>query len=89
MTRFLNLYLILFCPFFSKNNQPPKDDQLDDLLQFVKYRNEDNVEEYCLTTDKLIIQKMLDEENSEINRLNYVALTRAKSRIYIYLNDIF
>jgi len=79
---------ILFCPFFSKNNQPPKGDQLDDLLQFVKYRNEDNVEEYCLTTDKLIIQKMLDEENSEINRLNYVALTRAKSRIYIYLNEV-
>lgn len=80
-------YEILFCPFF-KNNIV-LDSQFDFNYQrpfFSTYRK-DNELNSDLVVDNELANYIIEKDNKEIHRLNYVALTRAKQRIYIYLKQ--
>ena len=80
-------YEILFCPYFKSGIQ------LDGMYDFnyrrpffSTFRNE---QQECaeLVMDVEQGQRIVANDNTEAHRLNYVALTRAKSRIYIYLKQ--
>lgn len=80
-------YEVLFCPYFKSNIQ------LDGMYDFnyrrpffSSYREDDNLIS-TMVMDKDLGTKIVTNDNKEIHRLNYVALTRAKSRIYIYLKQ--
>ena len=80
-------YEILFCPFFRANAE------LDRIYDYGYHRpfftNSINpsTEKPQLVIDKTLGTQITHNDNKEANRLNYVALTRAKSRIYIYLKS--
>ncbi|MBY0379735.1 MAG: UvrD-helicase domain-containing protein, partial [Burkholderiales bacterium] len=86
---------ILFCPEFKQHiynftelRHLNESNSLSKLfsVKFLTYQNTQNAKlENKLTDDENIHRLYNIEEIDEINRLNYVALTRAKSRIYIYL----
>lgn len=96
-------YEILFCPYFKNgimldglydfNHKRPF---------FSNYRKPDTLEDgggastatgdldeiYSeMVTDQVIGEHIVNNDNKEAHRLNYVALTRAKSRLYIYLKQ--
>lgn len=80
-------YEVLFCPYFKSNIQ------LDGMYDFnyrrpffSSYRQDDDLIS-TMVMDKELGNKIVANDNKEIHRLNYVALTRAKSRIYIYLKQ--
>ncbi|MCC2644921.1 MAG: hypothetical protein K0R94_699, partial [Burkholderiales bacterium] len=80
-------YEILFCPYF-KNNIT-LDGQFDFNYKrpfFSSYRK-DGKSFSQLVVDPEIANLIVEKDNKEVHRLNYVALTRAKSRIYIYLKQ--
>ena len=72
---------------------PKNSYQLDGLFDFnykrpffSNYRLDDlSISE--LVTDKDVGEKIVENDNMESHRLNYVTLTRAKNRIYIYLKE--
>ena len=75
---------ILFCPYFKNDEKVGGIKQGYQLPFFASYQqNGSSVSE--LIRDKDLAQKIVERDNCEIHRLNYVALTRAKSRLYIYL----
>lgn len=78
-------YEILFCPYFKSNIE------LDSTLGYQRpffsnyiYNNEAYSD---LVSDLKVAQAIIAEDNKEAHRLNYVSLTRAKTRIYIYLKQ--
>lgn len=80
-------YDILFCPYFKSNLQ------LDGAYDYNYRRPFFSTHRYNgklsseLITDAAVGEMIVANENKEAHRLNYVALTRAKSRIYIYLKQ--
>lgn len=79
-------YDIVFCPFFRKN---PKinDELLNKKLPYFKGYYENSVQKNEMITERDKLVPLLQYEDKETQRLNYVALTRAKSRLYIYLKQ--
>lgn len=80
-------YEILFCPYF-KNNIT-LDGQFDFNYKrpfFSSYHQQGKVYSE-LVLDQQLANYIVEKDNKEVHRLNYVALTRAKSRIYIYLKQ--
>ncbi|MDQ5921109.1 MAG: exodeoxyribonuclease beta subunit [Pseudomonadota bacterium] len=80
-------YDILFCPYFK--NGIVLDGQYDfkhtrPFFSNYRYKNK-----LCadMIIDKSVGEFIVENDNKEAHRLNYVALTRAKSRIYIYLKQ--
>jgi len=80
-------YDILFCPYF-KNGV-----QLDGAYDFnyrrpffSTFRKDERLQAELVMDPKLGVD-IVNNDNKEAHRLNYVALTRAKSRIYIYLKQ--
>ena len=80
-------FKILFCPYFKNSNQ------LDGIYDF-NYRRPffsnfrlGNTPNAALVMDPLLGKSIVENDNKEAHRLNYVALTRAKSRLYIYLKQ--
>ncbi len=74
---------IVFCPFFKKHIK-----KSNTIFNFVNVMsNPDTAMQNMnlLTNCPDTIAYNIKEHNEEINRLNYVTLTRAKVRIYIYL----
>lgn len=80
-------YEILFCPYFKSGIQ------LDGTYDFNYHRPffsnfRSNGQTYSeLILDSITGQQIVANDNKEAQRLNYVALTRAKSRLYIYLKE--
>lgn len=80
-------YEVLFCPYFKSGVQ--LDGQYDYNYRrpfFSNYRR-NNTAHAEMIMDKETGLQVVQNDNKEIHRLNYVALTRAKSRIYIYLKQ--
>lgn len=80
-------YEILFCPYFK--NSATLDGMYDFNYQrpfFSNYRSEDKAYSE-MVINKSLGEHIINNDNKESHRLNYVALTRAKSRIYIYLKQ--
>lgn len=80
-------YEVLFCPYFKSGIQ--LDGQYDFNYRrpfFSSYRDNGQAKSVMLM-DKALGEVIVNNDNKEIHRLNYVALTRAKSRIYIYLKQ--
>lgn len=78
-------YEILFCPFFKSG--VVLDGQYDYNYRrpfFSSYHTAGEIHAE-LINDKNIGEQIVANDNKESHRLNYVALTRAKSRVYIYL----
>lgn len=80
-------YEILFCPYFKNGNE------LDGMYDFnykrpffSSYRH-DGKAYAAMIMDDDIGKGIVSNDNKEAHRLNYVALTRAKSRLYIYLKQ--
>jgi exodeoxyribonuclease V beta subunit len=88
---------IVFCPFFKGNVYSISDIKkivtndlanLSSKPHFISYFDNNNTQQHILTNDiSKIVTSNLDN-NLETQRLNYVSLTRAKTRLYIYLSDI-
>lgn len=89
-------FAIVFCPYFKSNvyniselNHLNSHGMLKKSeLRFLRYKDNHNLQQQILSYDTQLLKLADEEENNEINRLNYVALTRAKSRLYIYLTDL-
>jgi exodeoxyribonuclease V beta subunit len=88
---------IVFCPFFKGNVYSISDlkkiasndvANIASKPQFISYFDNNNTQQHLLTPDitKIIATKL--DNNLETQRLNYVSLTRAKTRLYIYLSNI-
>ncbi len=80
-------YEILFCPFFKSGIK------LDGTYDFnyrrpffSNFRDEDGMRSE-LIMDTTLGTQIIANDNKEAHRLNYVALTRAKQRLYIYLKQ--
>lgn len=80
-------YDILFCPFFKSGIK------LDGAYDFnyrrpffSNFRDESGMRSE-LIMDTQLGSKIIANDNKEAHRLNYVALTRAKQRLYIYLKQ--
>ncbi|MEN9947048.1 MAG: hypothetical protein RLZZ293_1434, partial [Pseudomonadota bacterium] len=73
---------VLFCPFFRDERQKIYDVECFTNLQ----NNQTNYQ--ILASKQQIEQYIFPLANAETQRLNYVALTRAKTRLYIYLPSI-
>lgn len=80
-------YEILFCPYFKSGVQLDGQYDFNYRRPFFSSYRENNVIKSQMIMDKDIGSKIVHNDNKEIHRLNYVALTRAKSRIYIYLKQ--
>jgi exodeoxyribonuclease V beta subunit len=79
-------YDVLFCPYFKADSCINTNYDFEYQLPFfAKYRDEANNPIAGLVTDNELANQIVAKNNKEIHRLNYVALTRAKSRIYIFL----
>ncbi len=73
---------IVFCPFF-KGNQSFDNKQ----LPFFSSYSYGGVFNSSMVMDETVGKYIVDKGNKESQRLNYVALTRAKTRLYIYLKQ--
>ncbi|MFN7094037.1 MAG: UvrD-helicase domain-containing protein [Burkholderiales bacterium] len=82
-------YDVLFCPYFKADSCINGNYDFEYQLPFfAKYRDEANNPIAGLVTDNELANQIVAKNNKEIHRLNYVALTRAKSRIYIFLKTM-
>lgn len=79
-------YAIVFCPFFRKTLKLTED-ALNKKIPYFKSYYKDGFLKSEMLLDKSTILELLSNEAKEIQRLNYVALTRAKTRLYIYLKQ--
>ena len=80
-------YEILFCPFFRANVELDRSYDFGYHRPFFTNSIDPSTGKPQLVVDKTIGSQIISNDNKEANRLNYVALTRAKSRIYIYLKS--
>jgi exodeoxyribonuclease V beta subunit len=80
-------YEILFCPFFRANAELDRSYDFGYHRPFFTNSVDPLTGKPQLVIDKTIGSQIISNDNKEANRLNYVALTRAKSRIYIYLKS--
>lgn len=82
-------YDILFCPYFKAdaavNGEYDFSYKMPFFASFYDNNNQNNITE--LVHSIPTANKIVMEDNKEIHRLNYVALTRAKSRLYLYLKE--
>lgn len=83
---------ILFCPYFKTEDKYfNKDGGVDGkylisrMPRYITQHAEGNENKYKIVLDDAQLLDVSHADNAEIQRLNYVSLTRAKSRIYIYL----
>lgn len=79
-------YEVLFCPFFKANNI--LDNGYNYNRPFFNSYDNKGTKTSSIITDSKLGQQIIANDNKEINRLNYVALTRAKSRLYIFLEQV-
>lgn len=80
-------YEILFCPYFKNNITLDGKFDFNYKRPFFSNYRKDGKANAELILDQSIANYVVEKDNKEIHRLNYVALTRAKSRIYIYLKQ--
>lgn len=82
-------YDILFCPYFKAdavvNGEYDFSYKMPFFASYYDSARQKNVME--LINSVPTANKIVQEDNKEIHRLNYVALTRAKSRLYLYLKE--
>lgn len=84
---------ILFCPYFkSEDKYFKKDGEIDGMYlknRLPRYVTEQNAgkikNSMVIDNSNAQLSKIAQADNAEIQRLNYVSITRAKSRLYIYL----
>lgn len=81
-------YEILFCPFFKSTIKLDGDYDFNYRRPFFNSYRDDGAKHSAMINDTQLGEKIVAQANKETNRLNYVALTRAKSRIYIYLQNV-
>ncbi|MCC2624592.1 MAG: hypothetical protein K0R14_465 [Burkholderiales bacterium] len=80
-------YEILFCPYFKSNITLDGAYDFNYRRPFFSNYRKDGTPHSGLVLDHGVADTIVQNDNKEIHRLNYVALTRAKSRIYIYLKQ--
>lgn len=80
-------YEILFCPYFKNNITIDGQFDFNYKRPFFSNYRKDNIPYSDLVLDQDVANYIASKDNKETHRLNYVALTRAKSRIYIYLKQ--
>ncbi len=78
---------ILFCPYFKNSNQLDGNYDFNYRRPFFSNFRSGNAPKAALVMDPLLGKSIVENDNKEAHRLNYVALTRAKSRLYIYLKQ--
>lgn len=78
-------YEILFCPYFKSGIQLDGQYDYNYRRPFFSTYRDGGISKSELILDSQIAQQIVVNDNKEAHRLNYVALTRAKSRLYIYL----
>lgn len=82
-------YEVLFCPFFKSRIKLDGEYDFNHKRPFfASYTDNHNQKQEQMIMDTELGQRLVHTDNKEISRLNYVALTRAKSRIYIYLTAV-
>lgn len=77
-------YDILFCPYFKANIELDMGSYSRPFFSNYTYNGK---EFSSLVSDPIIAKHILEDDNKEAHRLNYVSLTRAKIRLYIYLKQ--
>lgn len=77
-------YEILFCPYF-KSEAKLNSGHKFNLPMIKTYRNQQDKQVSQIITDEATGHSIIEKDNTETQRLNYVALTRAKQRLYLYL----
>ena len=70
---------IVFCPFFKRDEFKVNGKPVKKNIKFISCQGKIKI------TDDILSEDLNNKSNEETHRLNYVALTRAKSRLYIYL----
>lgn len=80
-------YEILFCPYFKAGIKLDGVYDYNYRRPFFNNSRLNGEEQSQVVIDGARGQEIVAEDNKEAHRLNYVALTRAKSRLYIYLKQ--
>jgi exodeoxyribonuclease V beta subunit len=80
-------YEILFCPYFKSNITLDGTYDFNYRRPFFSNYRKSGASYSELVLDREVADSIVQNDNKEIHRLNYVALTRAKSRIYIYMKQ--
>lgn len=80
-------YEILFCPYFKAGIKLDGTYDFNYRRPFFNSSRVNGHEQSALVIDELRGEEIVNQDNKEAHRLNYVALTRAKSRLYIYLKQ--
>jgi len=88
---------IVFCPFFKDDvysisalKKLATNAHADNTnkVEFMQLILPDGTREHTLSNDNEKIAQIREEDNLETQRLNYVGLTRAKTRLYLYLTNM-
>ncbi|MBX9597599.1 MAG: UvrD-helicase domain-containing protein [Burkholderiales bacterium] len=80
-------YEILFCPFFKSGIKLDGTYDFNYRRPFFSNFRDENGMRSELIMDTMLGTQIIANDNKEAHRLNYVALTRAKQRLYIYLKQ--
>jgi exodeoxyribonuclease V beta subunit len=80
-------YEILFCPFFKSGIKLDGTYDFNYRRPFFSNFRDDSGMRSELIMDTTLGTQIIANDNKEAHRLNYVALTRAKQRLYIYLKQ--
>jgi exodeoxyribonuclease V beta subunit len=80
-------YDIVFCPYFKNNITLDGANDYNYKRPFFSSYRYNGKFNSAMVMDKIIGNHIVNNDNSESQRLNYVALTRAKMRLYIYLKQ--
>lgn len=80
-------YEILFCPFFKSGIKLDGTYDFNYRRPFFSNFRDENGMRSELIMDTTLGTQIIANDNKEAHRLNYVALTRAKQRLYIYLKQ--
>ena len=78
---------IVFCPFFKSNVTLDGANDYNYKRPFFGSYRDNGVYKSSMIMDKELGNQIVQKTNKESQRLNYVALTRAKMRLYIYLKQ--
>ena len=81
-------YEVLFCPYFKSTIKLDGEYDYNYKRPFFNSYRDNGHKHSQMIMDEVIAHQVVEQANQETNRLNYVALTRAKARIYIYLQHI-
>lgn len=80
-------YEILFCPYFKNGHELDRQYDFNYRRPFFSNYWYNNQSHSALVMDSELGKAIVANDNKEAHRLNYVALTRVKSRLYIYLKQ--